>query len=1307
MEAIEHKQGTRFAARILTVCALALAAMALAPVSASAVSPALWQKCDADEPVDQQCPLPAGLAADPANGRVYVSDVGNGRVIQFSAWGEFLKAWGWDVVASGPGNEPARNEIQRVSGDATGGDFKLWIPVQPNLDLIQFSGSTTPAIPFDASAATVQAALEGAGPNGLIDPGDVAVSGPSGGPWVIEFTGAFSNKEVVQLQVVESTLSGGAATASVETIQPGAYFEICVPSEGDVCKGGQSSTAPGGFGGPAGIAVDSAGDVYVVDLSNRGVQKFSPAGEFLLMFGGGVNQGGGTPASPGNVCTAAHLANGDVCGPGSEGSAGGEFGDWPALRDFIDMGPADQVYVGDEGRIQRFNTGGVYQDEIALPGETVKALDVDSSGNLYVVLDYPSEGDVEKLSPAGATLSPTFELPFPPAVSVAVDDDGQVFAFGRPCSTCSGSSILVDPVIEFDPAGNVVNSFGKEEFGVNTVLAVNPVTAGGDTALYVGGPLRSESGGFVRAYSPIPDIAIAGPPPSRAPSIVRSAPRTVDVEDAVVRAEINPHYWADASYYVEYGTEDCSSSACTKLHFPGLPLGAGVVDDPSEVEVALEGLEPETTYHFRFVAQSSGGGPNFGPDRTFRTFPLDPAPRTECANQVFRSGPGALLPDCRAYEMVTPLDKNGGNVGGLTTTLCTKCGSELAHHQATPEGDALTYAAGHAFGDAEAGTWSVHYLASRDPERGWFSHGIEAPQGLNGFSFEKHFEAFSEDLSTGWLWHEFDPQPGPDGVPGYQNLYRRDNLTDTYTALTTVKPPSAGPARSGPSAFKAVLGGFSADGSRAVYFANDRIAGGASKATTDKGSPIFQVYEYRDDQPLRLVSRLPGGVASGEQSVVGGGQGFLTGAVSQDGSRIYWTTGPGEDVVRRYRGKIYLRLDGTTTVPVSETVSAKPAEFWVAARDGSAALFTIGATPHISGGNLYRFDLAGESSSLIASGVLGVAGASEDLSRAYFVSTDVLDPEPNSEGEVAEAGKRNLYYYEQGEGITFVAEGEGGGRLYIAILGARISGVSGDGRHLVFVDRKALTGIDSGAPLFQVFRYSAESDELSCVSCSATGAPPRGHIEPEVGEPDVAGFVVGWRDGPFYQQRFLSDDGSRVYFESFDRLLPADTNGKTDVYQWQAPGTGECSAQSAHYFATSEGCIELLSTGKSEEHSDFIEATPDGSTVFIRTAERLVGHDTDELLDIYAVRTGGGFPEPAPAPAGCEGEACRGAAPPAPANLGAGTAVFQGPGNPQAKPPGKRCPKAKRRVRRRGKVRCVPKRHQQRQAANREQGGNR
>ena len=91
------------------------------------------------------------------------------------------------------------------------------------------------------------------------------------------------------------------------------------------------SGVTGGFEFPDGVAVDnelssmSYGDVYVVDYTRARVEKYDPAGKFLLMFGGHVNQTTGA-----NVCVA-----GETCKVGVEGTGDGEFSYWPTFTGFI------------------------------------------------------------------------------------------------------------------------------------------------------------------------------------------------------------------------------------------------------------------------------------------------------------------------------------------------------------------------------------------------------------------------------------------------------------------------------------------------------------------------------------------------------------------------------------------------------------------------------------------------------------------------------------------------------------------------------------------------------------------------------------------------------------------------------------------------------------------------------------------------------------------------------------------------------------------------------------------------------------
>jgi hypothetical protein len=127
-------------------------------------------------------------------------------------------------------------------------------------------------------------------------------------------------------------------------------------------------------------------------------------------------------------------------------------------------------------------------------------------------------------------------------------------------------------------------------------------------------------------------------------------------------------------------------------------------------------------------------------------------------------------------------------------------------------------------------------------------------------------------------------------------------------------------------------------------------------------------------------------------------------------------------------------------------------------------------------------------------------------------------------------------------------------------------------------------------------------------------------------------------------------------------LLPTDTNGKIDVYEWEAPGTGTCAEGGVGYSAQNEGCLSLISSGKSPVSSSLLDASPEGRDVFFTTGSSLLSYDPGSI-DIYDAREGGGLPPP-PTPARpCEGEACQ-SPPPPPAEVTSASEAFSGQGNP-------------------------------------------
>ncbi|HET8862915.1 MAG TPA: hypothetical protein VFM94_06680, partial [Solirubrobacterales bacterium] len=456
--------------------------------------------------------------------------------------------------------------------------------------------------------------------------------------------------------------------------------------------------------------------------------------------------------------------------------------------------------------------------------------------------------------------------------------------------------------------------------------------------------------------------------------------------------------------------------------------------------------------------------------------------------------------------------------------------------------------------------------------------------------------------------------------------------------------------------------------------------------------------------------------------------GNLEDAVSEDGTLAYWTS-----VTVGSTGTIFLREHPEQGTVPGECESGKACTrrvsglqfpafsfFWRGTPDGTKALFS---EPPLDGGEedeLFEFSLArlkaGEPARRkLADEVVGVLGASDDLSRIYFISRQAL---PGTGGK---AGEPNVYLREEdgaGEAsfrlVATVSKGDAGavepGASFPAYDLAeerpylRATRVSPDGAWLAFNSRAKLTNYDNtdtatGKPAVEVYAYDAEADELHCASCNPSGARPVGA---EMGIPYnprnlrtsviAAAWIPTW-EHPNYASNVLSGQGGRLFFNSSDQLVPRDANGAQDVYQWQVAGSGGCTASSPSYFPQNGGCVDLISSGESQHESEFWEASPDGEDVFFTTASSLVPPDPG-LVDLYDARVGGGFPQ-LPEAGECEGEACQ--SPPAPPDFGApASTTYSGPGNPpprRCRRPARRSKAARRSTRRQGKAgrRCPPK----------------
>jgi hypothetical protein len=785
---------------------------------------------------------------------------------------------------------------------------------------------------------------------------------------------------------------------------------------------------------------------------------------------------------------------------------------------------------------------------------------------------------------------------------------------------------------------------------------------------------------------------------------------SVEEEAATLNAEVNPLGILSSAYfqYVDAATYEEDVEELGPEHgfdhaadAPAEAIDLGAGEEPELAATKVPGLSSGTEYRYRVVATDVLISPRevFGPTASFRT----------------RSPNEGSLPDGRAYELVSPAQKGGadvavpGRAGGLFNEEQVL---RIEASSASASSPRITYTSWTSFGGGLGSQAASQYVSERTAQ-GWKTANV-SPFGFLVNPLEPPFRGFSPDLETSAFVVD-QPALTPEAQEGFRNLYLRDDQTGQIQALT-VQEPQFTPDKNDIvlNQFCVAYGGASVDGSRAFFAADGAMAG----APEGKG---FSLYEWSKQNGLSLVSVLPGEEGTpakpAKESGFGASSGYCTidqrilaNAVSEDGRTVFWTYGGKFSLANR---PLFVRLDGSETVEVDkkQTGAKGPSgegSFWAATADGQRAFFSAPGkltTDSEAAGQIYRFEARapeGEQLTDLTPGPLvpqvqGVIGASANGSRLYFVGKGNLSGEEEGpSGEKAEAGANNLYLWSEGEGIRFIArlaDSSDGSDAHDwdsspQSLTARVS----PGGNLAFLsfESKALSGYDSR--IFpgtsckigfgndyqttasylrcqEAYLYDASADTLVCASCNPTGQRPEGPAE-----------VPKWSN-PLAGPRYLSADGTKLFFESRDSLLGADRNKQRDVYEYEQSGSGTCTSQSPTYVSASGGCLYLISSDKSEDGSYLIDASEDGTDVYFSTRQPLVGWDDNPNYDVYDAREGGGFDEPLPTSI-CAGEACKPAAmPPPPGAATPGSATFQGSGNQANKPHGKKPGKHKKRGR--------------------------
>ena len=670
-----------------------------------------------------------------------------------------------------------------------------------------------------------------------------------------------------------------------------------------------------------------------------------------------------------------------------------------------------------------------------------------------------------------------------------------------------------------------------------------------------------------------------------------------------------------------------------------------------------------------------------------------PAHAEVCPNAASRSGLSGSLPDCRVYEMVSPVKNEDGNVYVPNTGPEGDAVSTSVPVRAAANGDAVAYV-----GDPSSeGNGSIgkangnNYLAARAPAGGWTTHDIE-PAGLKAT-----YQAFSSDLSVGILYtNEIPPGTGvPEELAGYDLLYSRTNGDGAYHPLFTTKPPNRHPGDTGAAdQFGASFPAGGAVGSVATFYAganagtgtvpafshilleaNDALTGNA----LDPGDETNNLYDSVDGR-LTLVNVLPAGAPEPNRSATFGSRAGpldeppdFSHDISTDGSRIFWSSLNGAGVPE----DLYVRENGAETVLIAEG-----ARFWTANSEGTEAFFTKG--------DLYEWhEVDGTATSTdLTPGVevLGVLGASEDGKYVYYVDAsynlDLWHDGTTTFIATLSPGDNHTHL------VTTADVESGDWRLG---LGQRSAEVTPDGHSVVFMSERSLTGYDNvvnGEAMREVYVFNTEAEpHLSCVSCDPSGAPPATGYERNAAFLPLPFAAEAGNSMNSYQPRWISEDGSRVFFDSEEPLVSQDKNGLQAVYEWERDGAGGCH--------TKEGCVYLLSGGTSSDISALVDASASGNDVFLATRAQLVPQDRGENDNLYDVRVDGVQPLVAPA---CTGTGCQGVPSAPPLFATPPSVTFNGVGNLEPPPPApavKPKPKAKAKQCKQGYVkkhgRCVKK----------------
>jgi hypothetical protein len=1041
---------------------------------------------------------PGGLAVD-SHGNVYFANGFAKRVDVFAPTFTlgvltnmaFARSFGADVVSAGGADDGS--DIEKVTVAATSGTFTLSFGTTGT--------TTTGAVPYNATAAEVQAALEGLD---AVSPGDVAVGGPAGGPWAVRFTGTLSNADQAgQLTADGSGLGGGTAAVSQLIAGGASNYEVCEAGTTDACKAGAvgpPSTGLGGFGtfSPVDLVIDSSDHLYVLDRFNKRIEKFDlsvPANPFPI------------PApefdASAAIATAFGAPSGTLFSLGYDSAANHIY----LAGANSTTNPVNQI------RIEEMDSSGAHVEthgtDLTITAANGLAVAPPSlGGNIYAAASAVNTlfvlndarpvvnlDEITQRTPTSATLTGTVD----PTGTAGVTCKAQYSTDGSNWTDAPGG----DPCTALtagggpQPISDEVTGLTEGTFYHLRLIASKPFGAGSAVAERT--------------------VTTTG-----APLIHGTASSHVSASGVTLEAEVTPQlqpttyrfeYVDDATFQVSGFAHATSTSAAS----------AGAGSEPIPVATPVSGLTPGTTYHFRLLA-TNGTGTREGEAATFMTYA--PPPSFEpgsCGNEEFRTGPSANLPDCRAYEQVSPTGKNGVAVTGAPNAV-----------QAAPAGDGVTFEVTGGIPGGEGAQDIPMYLAGRS-SGAWASQGILPPASFG-----------SSAIPSGWT---------PDLSQFFSTVTQSGSgesglvAVSPGTPVTTVSPYAPGGG--------GVFDGASEDGSR-VFFENGGAVLDAAEAAAP-GKDNLYLWD-RESGEVSLAGLVPPagdarcGGAAGPPCVTPPG-GSFAGAYT-------WFAGTNAATLARGGA---IAFDGTNKV------SEYTQENHAISTDGASAYFTAGAT-----GQIYlRRGLGGadpetvhvnesERTPLDPAGAQTAAfmAASADGSKAIFASPQKLTQDATTGPEQPTPAISRAK-----PGAAGLEDPEAG------FLPAHASGIAVDGSHIYWADpgrgeigRATLNGEGAATEIEEDFisvpggkpRWVAADSEYvywtELGENEAEGEGTVGRARLDRSQPPEPDFITGAS-----QPQGIAVDSSHIYWANgrTNAIARADISGDNPELSWHFIGTSE------------------------------------------------------------------------------------------------------------------------------------------------------